>query len=377
MRALGHDAVLPRVLGPSERAGQTPDGIVVGAGAGDNAAAALGLDAQPGDVVVSIGTSRHGLRRDGCPDRRRLGHRRGLRRRERQRPPPDRHAERRARARCRRGSARASRTPNSAAWRSRPSPRHPEPCSFPTSRASARPTCPTPRRRSPVSPWPARPGRPSRARPSRACCAASPTDWMPCAARACTADAAAAHRRCRPEPGGAGCRGAGLRRARRGAGRRRVRGGWRRPAGGVGADGIAADLGARDRGGTAARHAPGHPGAVRGGCCTLAEARTQSAAEAPISEPRATRPLSSAAAVAASSTVTTIGRPRAPLHLDRRARCEHDPTAPSGVEPDAPPAELGDRVDLDRRCARRRRRASRAASGIRAAIARPVPMSRR
>ncbi|KQX05613.1 MULTISPECIES: xylulokinase [unclassified Leifsonia] len=57
VRALGHDAVLPRVLGPSERAGLTPDGIVVGAGAGDNAGAALGLDAQPGDVVVSIGTS--------------------------------------------------------------------------------------------------------------------------------------------------------------------------------------------------------------------------------------------------------------------------------------------------------------------------------
>lgn len=56
-RALGHDAVLPRVLEPHEAAGRTPDGILVGAGAGDNAAAALGLDAAPGDVVVSIGTS--------------------------------------------------------------------------------------------------------------------------------------------------------------------------------------------------------------------------------------------------------------------------------------------------------------------------------
>lgn len=53
--ALGHDAVLPRVLGP---AGSVPGpGFVVGAGAGDNAAAALGLDAHPGDVVVSLGTS--------------------------------------------------------------------------------------------------------------------------------------------------------------------------------------------------------------------------------------------------------------------------------------------------------------------------------
>ena len=62
--ALGHDVVLPRVLGPSDVAGRTvagiagvPEGVVVGAGAGDNAGAALGLDARAGDVVVSIGTS--------------------------------------------------------------------------------------------------------------------------------------------------------------------------------------------------------------------------------------------------------------------------------------------------------------------------------
>ena len=62
--ALGHDAVLPAVLPPDGRAGVTdgsvpgiPAGIVVGAGAGDNAAAALGLGASAGDLVVSIGTS--------------------------------------------------------------------------------------------------------------------------------------------------------------------------------------------------------------------------------------------------------------------------------------------------------------------------------
>lgn len=55
--ALGHDAVLPRVLGPWESAGETPEGAQLGAGAGDNAGAALGLLARPGDVVVSIGTS--------------------------------------------------------------------------------------------------------------------------------------------------------------------------------------------------------------------------------------------------------------------------------------------------------------------------------
>lgn len=54
--ALGHDAVLPRVLGAEESVTDEA-GRLVGPGAGDNAAAALGLGAGPGDVVVSIGTS--------------------------------------------------------------------------------------------------------------------------------------------------------------------------------------------------------------------------------------------------------------------------------------------------------------------------------
>jgi len=77
--ALGHDAQLPRVLGPSEAAGRTlaqdgvPAGILVGAGAGDNAAAALGLAAVPGDVVVSIGTSGTVFAVTGTPVRDRSG----------------------------------------------------------------------------------------------------------------------------------------------------------------------------------------------------------------------------------------------------------------------------------------------------------------
>lgn len=55
IRALGRDAILPRVLGPAEAV--TGPGFLVGPGAGDNAAAALGLDARPGDVAVSLGTS--------------------------------------------------------------------------------------------------------------------------------------------------------------------------------------------------------------------------------------------------------------------------------------------------------------------------------
>lgn len=56
--ALGHDAIVPTVLGPSESAGRTAvSGAVLGPGAGDNAASALGVAAGLGDVVVSIGTS--------------------------------------------------------------------------------------------------------------------------------------------------------------------------------------------------------------------------------------------------------------------------------------------------------------------------------
>lgn len=69
--ALGHGALLPRILGPGESPGTTaelvdaadsapaaiPAGIVLGVGAGDNAGAALGLGAEAGDIVVSIGTS--------------------------------------------------------------------------------------------------------------------------------------------------------------------------------------------------------------------------------------------------------------------------------------------------------------------------------
>lgn len=53
----GRRPALPVVLGPRGTAGRTPAGAVLGPGAGDNAAAALGLGAGPGDCVVSLGTS--------------------------------------------------------------------------------------------------------------------------------------------------------------------------------------------------------------------------------------------------------------------------------------------------------------------------------
>ena len=48
---------LPFVATPAQFAGTTLSGIPIAPGAGDNAAAALGIQAKPGDVVVSLGTS--------------------------------------------------------------------------------------------------------------------------------------------------------------------------------------------------------------------------------------------------------------------------------------------------------------------------------
>ena len=57
--ALRHDLeiVLPTIIAPDKFGGTTSSGIPIAAGAGDNAGAALGLQAQPGDVVISLGTS--------------------------------------------------------------------------------------------------------------------------------------------------------------------------------------------------------------------------------------------------------------------------------------------------------------------------------
>ena len=58
-RALKSDraVVLPRIIGSNEFGATTSAGLKIAAGAGDNAAASLGVGAQPGDVVVSLGTS--------------------------------------------------------------------------------------------------------------------------------------------------------------------------------------------------------------------------------------------------------------------------------------------------------------------------------
>lgn len=72
-RACGREPAVPRVLGPAEPAGEVaaarlagggarpgprgPSAPWLGPGAGDNAAAGLGLGIEAGDVVVSVGTS--------------------------------------------------------------------------------------------------------------------------------------------------------------------------------------------------------------------------------------------------------------------------------------------------------------------------------
>ncbi|NYF14251.1 xylulokinase [Pseudoclavibacter sp. JAI123] len=62
--AFGQSALLPRVLGPLDRAGVTgpgipgiPAGLPLGVGSGDNAAAALALGLSQRETVLSIGTS--------------------------------------------------------------------------------------------------------------------------------------------------------------------------------------------------------------------------------------------------------------------------------------------------------------------------------
>ena len=64
--AVGRSIEVPRVLGPTEAAGRTASGMVLGPGTGDNAGAALGLGLRPGDAVISLGTSGTAFARHGA-----------------------------------------------------------------------------------------------------------------------------------------------------------------------------------------------------------------------------------------------------------------------------------------------------------------------
>ncbi|MFI8851850.1 FGGY family carbohydrate kinase [Streptomyces sp. 891-h] len=55
--ALGHQVGLPDVVGPSQPAGHTPEGLLISAGTGQTMAAAFGLGLGLGDVVISLGAT--------------------------------------------------------------------------------------------------------------------------------------------------------------------------------------------------------------------------------------------------------------------------------------------------------------------------------
>jgi xylulokinase len=55
--SFGATLAVPRVARPGETLASTPAGVAIGGGAGDNAAAALGLQLEAGDVAISLGTS--------------------------------------------------------------------------------------------------------------------------------------------------------------------------------------------------------------------------------------------------------------------------------------------------------------------------------
>ena len=167
---------LPRVVAPGD--GRRPRPRRAGArraGTGDNMAAALGLDLEPGDVA---GLDRHLRRRlDGEPDADRRRDRRGhrLRRRHRRLPADGHHHERR---RHPRPPGRAGSASTTTGWPRWPSSRRPAPDGvtlLPYYGGERTPNRPG-RRRHLDRPHPAHhPRRPRPGRRTRRCCARSPT----------------------------------------------------------------------------------------------------------------------------------------------------------------------------------------------------------
>ena len=148
-RAFGRDAracprspAVRRRRGGRHARGVSTPGALLAPGTGDNMAAALGLDAQPGDVVVSLGTSGTAFAVSETPTHDESGRGRRVRRRHRPLPAAGLHAQRGAGARRRRRGCSASTTPASTRSRCRPRPARAASCCCPTSPASARRTVP-------------------------------------------------------------------------------------------------------------------------------------------------------------------------------------------------------------------------------------------
>ena len=179
--AFGRVIGVPRVAQPFETVGEVAaswgaaPGAVLAPGTGDNMAAALGLGAQPGDVVVSLGTSGTAFAVSETATHDTSGAVAGLRRRDRPLPPARLHPQRRPGPRRRTPDARRLhgdlRLPR--AVRARRRGRH-HAAALPRRRAHAR-TVPTPPGSSPASPSATGRRRTSPAPRSRACSAASPT----------------------------------------------------------------------------------------------------------------------------------------------------------------------------------------------------------
>ena len=55
--AVDQSVYLPRIISRNETGLRASESLLIGAGAGDNAGAAFGLQAEPGDLIVSLGTS--------------------------------------------------------------------------------------------------------------------------------------------------------------------------------------------------------------------------------------------------------------------------------------------------------------------------------
>ena len=183
--ALGHDLRLPTVAAPDAVVGETPDGIRLAPGTGDNMAAGLGLGLDPRDGRGLARHQRHGLHHQRHPEPRPDGHGGGVRRRHRRVPAAGLHAERRAQPVRHRRRCWASTSPSSPGWPSAPPRAAGDWPSCPTWRGSGRRRCPRP----PVSwsgcPWPTWcrptwPGRRSRAscgawRSGSGCCSSTAT----------------------------------------------------------------------------------------------------------------------------------------------------------------------------------------------------------
>ena len=140
--AFGRELAVPRVAGPREAVGETPTGLVLAPGTGDNMGAALGLEPRARRRGGLARHQRHRVRGLRASHLRPQRDRRRVRRRDRAVPAARVHAERRPgdRGGADDGRRRARPTSTGSRCRSRTPPGW---CCCPSSTASAPLRCPT------------------------------------------------------------------------------------------------------------------------------------------------------------------------------------------------------------------------------------------